>query len=560
MRFNGAEITIKLLEMRGITHIAGIPGGANLPLYDALSKSSIMHVLSRSEQGAGFIVQGIARTTGKAAICFATAGPGVTNIITAIADAKLDSVPIIAITGQVPYSQVGTDAFQEVDTYGLTVPITKHNFFVRSAAELLTIIPEAFAIAENGRPGPVVIDIPKDVQLQMCEFDEWPDMLNITLKNLTKTNRTIRDVEIKTAANMIQNSKKPIMYIGGGVTGSLAHEAVYELATNNNIPVANTLMGIGGFPSDNDLSLGIIGMHGSKATNLLFKEADLVIALGVRFDDRAIGNTSRFCKNASFIHVDIDPSEINKIKQAHISLVGDVKEIVEAITKQVKKDDRVEWVEEIIKCKESFPIIMPEDKNVYHPLNFIKNISSIADKDSIITTDVGQHQMWAAQIYPVNRPRRFLTSGGLGTMGFGLPAAIGAALSNPLNQIICITGDGSILMNIQELATLVDFDLNVKIFIMNNKHLGLVRQLQEFFYKKNYFATKFISNPDFVQIGKGFGIKGVDLVGVENPDQIIREILNEKGPCIINVPVDFKDNVLPIVPPGSANYEMLEEI
>jgi len=551
MKLNGAEITIKLLEQFGIKTIAGIPGGANLPLYNALTNSTIQHILARHEQGAGFIAQGMARTTGQTAVCLATSGPGVTNLVTAIADAKLDSVPLVAITGQIPYSMVGSDAFQEIDTYGITLGITKHNFLVRSAAELLTIIPEAFYIAESGRPGPVLIDIPKDVQKEIIEINHWPK------KRAIQREVTISNNMIEQAVELLRASEKPVLYVGGGIISSQGTTPLIELAHKNSIPVATTLMGLGGYPSDDELFMGILGMHGAKYTNYAFYESDLILAIGVRFDDRAIGNANEFCKNAKIIHIDIDPSEINKIKQASLCIEGDAKDALEKIAQMIEVNDRKEWVDRVNILKKENPLYEGLENKPEHPVNVLKNIYNIVEKDAIICTDVGQHQMWVAQCYPIHKPRTLLTSCGLGTMGFGLPAAIGAALENPDKTIICFTGDGSILMNIQELATMADFNLNIKVIVLNNGHLGLVRQLQEMFYEKKYIATKFVTNPDFTMIAKGFGINSYDLSFEEDYLSHLRELLTNKGGCLINIPTDSSELVLPIVSPGSGNHVMI---
>lgn len=552
MKLNGAEITIKLLEMHGIKIISGIPGGSILPLYDALSKSSIEHILARHEQGAAFIANGMARSTGEPAVCFATSGPGATNLLTGIADAKMDSIPIIAITGQVPYSLIGTDAFQEIDIYGLTIPITKHNFFIRSIEELFTVIPEAFRIAASGRPGPVLVDIPKNIQLQEIEFDEWP-----SYEDSFAIENTVKEMEILKIAKVINDSKRPILFIGGGIISSRASDLLYEFSKKNSVPVATSLMGLGAFPSDDSLYLGLVGMHAAPYTNLIMHESDLILAFGVRFDDRAIGNISRFCPNAKIIHIDIDESEINKLKPADFSITGDIFSILDDLIPYIKEDSRFEWVKQIELFKSKYPLYLPPEDDIFHPINIIKYVGNKLSSDTIITTDVGKHQMWTAQVYPFKRPRTLLTSGGLGAMGLGLPAAIGAALANPDKKIICFTGDGSILMNIQELATLADYNLNVKIIILNNKHLGLVKQLQEFFYNKNYFATEFITNPDFEVIGRGFNIPSCDLSRENNPLAKLDSILSQSGPYIVNIPINPEEDVFPIVPAGASNLEMI---
>jgi len=551
---NGAQLLIKLLERQGIDIIAGIPGGANLPIYDALYESSIRHILVRHEQAAGFFAQGISRTTGKPAVCFATSGPGATNALTAIADAKLDSIPVVAITGQVPYSLVGTDAFQEVDTYGLTLPITKHNFLVRDVMELFEVIPEAFKIAVSGRPGPVVVDIPKDVQLQKVSLSELPDAF-IPEEEEILDNETLGTIE--EAARMINESKRPVLYIGGGVINADASQVITEIAEKSSIPVTCTLMGLGAFSPESPLYLGMLGMHGARYTNFLLDETDLLIALGVRFDDRATGKVESFCPNASIIHFDIDNAEINKVKKANINIVGGLKPILNKLAPLIKANERSEWIDKLNDLKEKHPFVMPPETDLFHPLTIIKALGNILSEDDIVATDVGQHQMWTAQGYPVRKPRTFLTSGGLGTMGFGLPTAIGAAVANPDKKVVCISGDGSILMNIQEFATLADLKPDLKVIIMNNGYLGLVRQQQEMIYNKHYIASKFDSSPDFASIAKGFGIKGVRIGKAENPIEIIRKCISEPGPCIIDVPVRPEENVVPIVPPGKANNEMI---
>ena len=552
MKYSGAEITIKLLEKEGIDIITGIPGGTNLPLYSALANSKIRHILARHEQGAGFMSHGMARSTGKTAVCFACSGPGATNLMTAIADAKMDSVPIIAITGQVPSSLIGTDAFQEVDTYGMTIPITKHNFLIRSAEELLSAIPEAFRIASEGRPGPVLIDIPKDVQLEMIEIESFDrsfeeDGLPIY----------IDEVEIEKAARMINRSRKPVLYTGGGIILSGAEDMLLNFSHKSSIPVASTLMGLGCFPSGDDMFIGMLGMHGQRYTNYIMHEADLILAFGARFDDRATGKVKEFCPNAKIIHIDIDSSEMNKIKKADIAIQGDIKQAIKQLLPLIEHNDRKEWTETIMDIREKHPIAKNIKQDEQLPEAIIKKIGSFAGEDTIITTDVGQHQMWVAQHYPFSKPRTLLTSGGLGTMGFGLPAAIGASLANPGKKVICFSGDGSFLMNIQELSTLSELKLDIKIIIFNNRHLGLVRQQQEYFYGKEYIASQFYCKTDFAKIGEGFGIESYDLEMAENPFLTLEKAIKKEGPVLINIPLAPEENVTPMVAPGCANYEMI---
>lgn len=550
MKYNGAEIVIKLLENENVKFIAGIPGGFNLPLYDALYKSSIHHILTRHEQGAAFIAQGISRTTDEVGVCFATSGPGATNLLTAIADAKLDSIPLVAITGQVPLSAIGTDAFQEVDAYGLTIPITKHNFLVRNINDLFKIIPEAFRIAKEGRPGPVLIDLPKNIQTETIELADFPEGTSSTVNNYT-----IKCSTLEYIGELINNSKKPIIYAGGGIIRADSSKELYDFAKTNNIPVALSLMGLGAFPAKDELYLGMLGMHGAPYTNYLLNEADLIIALGNRFDDRATGNIQKFAPHASIIHVDIDAAEINKVKSSNISVVADVKDFLASIIKYINSNPRTNWLNRVKYFKEKFPL--PSYSDILHPVNIINFISQTTSDDTIIVTDVGQHQMWTAQRYSFNKPKTLLTSGGLGTMGFGLPAAIGASIANPESSVICITGDGSFQMNIQELATLADLNLNIKIIILNNHHLGLVRQQQELFYNKNFFASKFITNPDFKTIATGYGINSCNLTDEENILAKLKEILLLKTPYLVNVPINDLENVYPMVPPGGSNIEMI---
>ncbi|QJB57775.1 acetolactate synthase large subunit [Pseudodesulfovibrio sp. zrk46] len=552
MKLTGAEIIIKLLERQGIKTIAGIPGGANLPMYDALGQTdAIKHVLTRHEQGAGFIAQGMARVTGKPAVFFATSGPGATNTLTAIADAKLDSIPIICITGQVPQSMIGTDAFQEVDTYGLTVPITKHNFLVRSVEELMDVIPNAFRIACSGRPGPVVVDVPKDVQMAVLEFEEWPE------PGIRDAGPELFVQEVEHAAKMINESRKPILYLGGGIIQSCCSEVARDFAEKSSIPTALTLMGLGVIPFDHPLNLGMLGMHAARYTNMALEECDLLIAAGVRFDDRATGKVAEFCPNAKIVHIDIDPSELDKIKTAHASVTGDVCDALQAMIPYITQADRSEWLADIGRLKQDNPMVIPEADNPASPYGVILKAAELAGENAIVCTDVGQHQMRTAQAYPFSQPRQWLTSGGLGTMGFGMPAAIGAAFAAPERQVLCFSGDGSIMMNIQDLATAMENDVNVKIILTNNNALGLVRQQQDLFYGKRYFASDYVKRVDFIKIAEGFGIRTYDFASAEDPGEMLAEALAQPGPALIHVPISFDEPVYPMVPPGAANSEMI---
>ena len=548
----GAQITVRLLERQGIRTVAGIPGGAILPIYDALGQSStIHHVLARHEQGAGFMAQGMARATGKPAVCLASSGPGATNLLTAIADAKLDSIPLVAITGQVPKAMIGTDAFQEVDTYGLSIPITKHNFLVSSAEELLAVIPRAFEIAASGRPGPVLVDIPKDVQTQAIEISQWPD------PGRAQPTAPADPALIAQAAAMINGAERPILYLGGGVVHSGAAAAAIELAEKAGLPTVMTLMALGAMPVDHPLALGMLGMHAARYTNLALEECDLLIAVGARFDDRATGKVAAFCPQAKIIHIDIDPAELDKIKNAHIGITADVQEALQQLLPAITENQRKTWVGRSQALKAEFPFEMPDADNPRSHFGLIRTVAACLDNEATVTTDVGQHQMWVAQAYPLRRPRQWLTSGGLGTMGFGVPAAIGAALAEPQRTVVCFTGDGSILMNIQELVTAAEENVNIKIVLMDNATLGLVHQQQTLFYGERLFASQFKSSPDFIKIAQGFGIAAVDLDQAATPCAALMEAITRPGPCLIHVSIDAEQKVYPMVPPGAANRDMI---
>jgi len=552
MQMTGAELILRLLEQQGIRTVSGIPGGAILPLYDALSRNErIRHVLARHEQGAGFIAQGMARVSGRPEVCFASSGPGATNLVTAIADARLDSIPMVAITGQVPLSMIGTDAFQEVDIYGMTVPITKHNFLVRSAEELLQVIPDAFRIAMSGRPGPVLVDVPKDVQNQLIEIDALPAPV------VADPLPALDLGAIEEAARMIDSAERPVLYLGGGVIHSGAAEQAVTLAEHAGLPTTMTLMALGAMPIDHPLSIGMLGMHGARHTNFILQESDLLICVGARFDDRAIGKAAEFCPRAKVVHIDIDPSELHKIRNAHVAINGDVAAVLEALLPRVKVRLRKRWLLHVESLKCRFPLQLPGLDDPRSHYGLVQAVASVVGHDAIVATDVGQHQMWVAQAYPFRRPRQWLTSGGLGTMGFGLPAAIGAALAAPERTVVCFTGDGSFKMNIQELATLAEEGLNVKIVLMNNNSLGLVYQQQSLFYGRRVFASRYRGEPDFLKIAEGFGIGGVDLDSAANPRAALAQALSAPGPCLIHASIDREQFVYPMVPPGAANTEMI---
>ncbi|MEG5756568.1 MULTISPECIES: acetolactate synthase large subunit [Enterobacter cloacae complex] len=551
-RFTGAQLIVHLLERQGITTVAGIPGGTVLPLYDALSQSTqIRHVLARHEQGAGFIAQGMARTQGKPAVCMACSGPGATNLVTAIADARLDSIPLICITGQVPSSMIGTDAFQEVDTYGISIPITKHNYLVRDIAELPQVISDAFRIAQSGRPGPVWIDIPKDVQTAEIEIDVLPEP-GERAPAPEFSAESVRD-----AAAMINAAKRPVLYLGGGAIN--AADEIRQFAEKANLPTTMTLMALGMLPKAHPLSLGMLGMHGARSTNYILQEADLLIVMGARFDDRAIGKTEEFCPNAKIIHVDIDRAELGKIKQPHVAIQGDVAEVLAQLIPQTDAADRADWRKLVADLQREFPGAIPTEGDPLSHYGLINAVAACVDDSAIITTDVGQHQMWTAQAYPLNRPRQWLTSGGLGTMGFGLPAAVGAALANPDRKVICFSGDGSLMMNIQEMATAAENQLDVKIILMNNEALGLVHQQQSLFYKQGVFAATYPGMINFMQIAAGFGLHTCDLNAEEDAHAALQAAISRPGPALIHVRIDPEQKVYPMVPPGAANTEMVGE-
>jgi acetolactate synthase-1/2/3 large subunit len=558
MNITGADLLRILLERQGIRILAGIPGGANLPFYDALhsagQQSAIRHILTRHEQGAGFIAQGMARVTGRAGVCLATSGPGATNLLTAIADARLDSVPLVAITGQVSQALIGTDAFQEVDTYGLTLPVTKHNFLVRHPAELLEIVPLAFQLAESGRPGPVAIDVPKDVQLARTGVRDWPE------PGGPAPIPSCPDEHIDTLAHALAAARHPVLYLGGGVITSGAADLARTLAHRLSAPVVCTLMALGAVPPDDPLFMGMLGMHAAKGTNFLLEEADLLLAIGARFDDRATGKVAEFCPHAWIAHIDVDAAEIGKIKPALLGLVGDAADILRRLLDRLPPQEHPAWRDRATGLRAAHPLRHPpRAEDPLHPVNLCRFLGEILPPDTIVTTDVGQHQMWVAQAYPVRRPRTLLTSGGLGTMGFGLPVAIGAALAAPGRRVVCVSGDGSILMNIQELATLAELGLPVAVLIFNNAQLGLVRQQQELFYGRRYAASHFTAVPDFAALARAFGLRGIRLDPDRDPLADLAGALAAPGPCVVDIPIHEQANVFPMVPPGAANRHMIAE-
>jgi acetolactate synthase-1/2/3 large subunit len=552
----GAEIIVRALERHGVELVAGIPGGALLPLYEALSRCTrIRHILARHEQAAGFMAQGFARITRRAGVCLATSGPGVTNMLTALADAKLDSIPLVCIAGQVPTHLMGTDAFQEVATIDLARPITKAAFLARSANELDALIGEAFHIAESGRPGPVLIDVPKDVQLQRCAA--------LNYKPRRETVRLpLHATEFDQAAEMVNDAERPVLYVGGGLLKAQAQDALKRLAERASIPVTTTLMAMGVLPHDHALNLGMLGMHGAMATHHALEQCDLLIAIGARFDDRATGDPKRFVPAAKIIHIDIDQREFGKIKDPTLAIHADAWAALNKLSSRVAATDRKIWLQRIDQLKARFPIREPriagDDSVSMPPFDLIRAVGNAVPSDAILTTDVGQHQMWVAQAYPFKRADRWLTSGGLGTMGFGLPAAMGAALAEPEATIVCMTGDGSLLMNIQELATLAELNLNVKVVVFDNGSLGMVRQQQSLFHARRYCGSEYAKPSDFVAIAKAFGIHAIDLAACADQIAALQTALQQLGPVLIRAPIAASHMVMPMVAPGSANVDAME--
>ncbi len=552
MTTTGAQLIAQLLERQGVTTVAGVPGGANLPLYDALRHSRIRHVLARHEQGAGFIAQGMARVTGRPAACLASSGPGATNLLTAIADAKLDSVPLVAITGQVPRALLGTDAFQEIDTFGLSLPITKHSWMVRSADELLDVVPEAIRIAASGRPGPVLIDVPKDVQQEAVDATALPPPGMRDRPPRPDPEALARLVAIIDAA------ARPVLLVGGGVVAAGGADAIRRLAERASIPVAMTLHGLGVLPASHPLALGMVGMHAARATNLVLEECDLVVGLGVRFDDRATGKASEFCPRARIAHVELDAAEIGKIFQPAVAVQADVGEVATALAVRVQAKPRAAWRAHVAALQASHPLATPGLDDPCSPYGIVQHTAALLRDDTIVTTDVGQHQMWVAQAFPFRAPRQWLTSGGLGTMGFGVPAAIGAALAAPDRHVVCFTGDGSLLMNVQELATAAQERVRVTIVLLDNGALGLVRQQQELFYGGRLHAAEFEAAPDFAALARAFGVTAFDLGAANDPAGTLAQAVAAEGPCLVRVPIAAGENVYPMVAPGAANRCMID--
>jgi len=550
----GAEILLEGLKREGVEVIFGITGGAVIDIFDAMySDTGIKYYLTRHEQAAAHAADGYARATGKVGVCIATSGPGATNLVTGIATAYMDSIPIVAITGQVYSHLIGNDAFQEADVTGITRPITKHNYLIKDVAEMATTVKEAFHVARTGRPGPVVLDIAKDAQQLETEFN-YPEEANIRGYNPTYEGHPR---QIAKAAEMINSSRQPVIYAGGGVIISDAHEELKELAEKGQIPVTTTLLGLGGFPETSDLSLGMLGMHGTGYANHSVMQSDLLIAVGARFDDRVTGKLDTFAPHAKIIHIDIDPSAISKNVVVDVPIVGDAKRVLVELNKLIEKADTEAWLNKVSEWKKLYPLSYDQGDDVIKPQYVVEQIYEATKGDAIIVTEVGQNQMWAAQFYKYTKPRTFLSSGGLGTMGYGFPAAIGAQVGCPDKLVFDIAGDGSIQMNIQELTTVVGNKLPIKIAILNNRYLGMVRQWQSLFYDERLSGVDLSTNPDFVKVAEAFGATGINVTKPEEVRPAIEKAIDTPGPVVMNFIVDRDENVFPMVPAGVAIDEMI---
>ena len=555
MKMTGAQILCEGLVREGVEVIFGILGGAVLPLYDTLPQyPQLRHILVRHEQGAAHAADGYARATGKVGVCMATSGPGATNLVTGIANAYLDSSPIVAITGQVATPFIGKDAFQEIDITGITLPITKHNYLALDAGSLAKTVKEAFYLARSGRPGPVLIDLPRDVQIEQAEF-HYPSRVDLPGYKPTLQGHP---AQIKKAVKLINEARQPLIIAGRGVIISTAHNELKELAETAQIPVVTTLLGIGCFPESHALSYGMLGMHGMAYANMAVNAADVIIAIGMRFDDRATAKVSAFAPHARIIHIDIDPAEIGKNVRVDVPIVGDVKMVLNALNKLTISAEHVDWIEQIDGWRREHPSTEIRDSEGLLPQFVIRKIYEVTQGEAIIVTGVGQNQMWAAQHYWYNKPNSLISSGGLGTMGFGLPAAMGAKVGCPEDTVWLIDGDGSFQMTIQELATIVQDNIGVKIAIIHNSYLGMVRQWQELFYGRRYVATP-LSSPDFVKVAEAYGISALRVKSREEVVPAIEQAMAEQGPFLIDFVVEPEENVYPMVSPGAALTEVLEE-
>jgi acetolactate synthase I/II/III large subunit len=559
MKLTGAQILMEALKQEKVETIFGFPGGAVIDIYDALAQTDLNHILVRHEQGAVHAADGYARASGQVGVCLVTSGPGATNTVTGIATAYLDSIPIVVITGQVPSHLIGNDAFQEVDIVGITRPCTKHNYLVNEVSDLAAIVKEAFHIARSGRPGPVLIDIPKDITAQKATYKPLGKPELKAYKPTYKPNMN----QLRKVAKLIKEAKKPVIFSGGGVILSKASEELIYLARKTNTPVTSSLMGLGAFPGSDPLWLGMLGMHGTYRANMAISSCDLLIAVGVRFDDRVTGKTDTFAHNAKIVHIDIDPSSIRKNVPVNIPVVGDCKISLDRLNGLITQEDlgdlnqkRKKWFDQIDKWKLAHALAYTQGEEIKSQY-VIEKLFDLTHGEAIITTEVGQNQMWAAQYYHFDRPGQFITSGGLGTMGFGLPAAIGAQAAYPDSLVVDIAGDGSIQMNIQEMATAMQYGLPVKVVILNNRYLGMVRQWQELFYDRRYSSTAMEHAPDFVKLAEAYGAVGLRATKPEEVETVLKKGLATKGPVIMEFVVDREENVYPMVPAGAPISEML---
>lgn len=561
MELTGAQILLESLKQEGVKHIFGFPGGAVIDIYDELPKSSIQHFLVRHEQGAVHAADGYARSTGKVGVCLVTSGPGATNTVTGIATAYMDSIPVVIFTGQVPTALIGNDAFQEVDIVGITRPCTKHNYLIKDVKELAHSIKEAFYIASTGRPGPVLMDLPKDVMQARTEF-EYPKTISLRSYN---PNYTPNRKQVKKAANLLAKAERPLIYSGGGVISSEAGEILTRLARRFSLPVTSTMMGLGAFPGNDPLWLGMLGMHGTYAANMAVNNADVLLSVGARFDDRVTGKVNTFAPRAKIIHIDIDPTSIRKNVNVHIPIVSDCLNALKTLDEEMGEINEVQWEEKHsawVKTVKGWSQEQPLKYEIgqsgkIKPQYVMEKIYELTKGEAIITTEVGQNQMWAAQFYKYHKPRTWISSGGLGTMGYGFPAAIGAQVANPDKLVIDIAGDGSIQMNIQEMATAVCYNLPVKIIILNNSYLGMVRQWQELFYNKNYCATCLDTAPDFVKLAEAYGAEGYQVDKTEDVVPVLKKVFASPKTCIVDIRVEPEENVYPMVPAGASLTEML---
>ena len=555
------DAIMECLKAEGVDHVFGIPGGANLPTYDALYDAGIRHIQCRHEQGAGHAAEGYAKASGKVGVALATSGPGATNLVTAIADANMDSVPTVFITGQVRTDLIGTDGFQEADVTGITMPIVKHSIMVQDPRDIPEGVHEAFHIARTGRPGPVVLDVPQDLSRADISY-EPVDVDRVSLPGYQPTVEG-NAKQIRQAAKALATARRPVIYAGGGVVNANAAKELTELALSDRFPVTCTLMGLGGFPAPHEQWLGMLGMHGTRTANYAMDEADLICAIGARFDDRITGKLSEFAPRAKFIHVDIDPAEISKNVPAHIPIVGDAKRILSKLTAEYRALDtdpaRLEgWWQRIHGWQEKHPLRYDdsEDSEI-KPQYMVQALYEATGGEAIVTSDVGQHQMWAAQYYHFAEPRRWINSGGLGTMGFGLPSAMGAKMGVPDRDVVCLAGDGSLIMNVQELATCVTEQIPVKVFIMNNGYLGMVRQWQELFWDRRYKAVEMGASPDWVKLAEAFGAVGMRTSDKGELVDVMKTALAEEGPVVVDVNVTKEENCYPMIPAGQAARDMV---